>query len=89
MSEEITVTDSEVDQLYQRLKKEAEANGYYLNPDVPFTKELVKGLMVNDRRYGYWDCPCRLATGDKHEDLDIICPCDYRDQDVVEYGTCY
>jgi rubrerythrin len=22
-------------------------------------------------------------------DRDIICPCDYRDPDVAEYGTCY
>jgi rubrerythrin len=23
------------------------------------------------------------------EDLDIICPCDYRDPDLGEYGACY
>jgi rubrerythrin len=27
--------------------------------------------------------------GSKDEDLDIICPCDYRDGDVVKYGACY
>ena len=50
-----------------------------MNPDVEFTKELVKGILVNEKRYGYWNCPCRLASGNKEEDLDIICPCDYRD----------
>ena len=25
----------------------------------------------------------------KKEDLDIICPCDYRDPDLNEYGNCY
>src|SRR4030065_542109 len=25
----------------------------------------------------------------KEEDLDIVCPCDYRDPDLDEYGTCY
>ena len=25
----------------------------------------------------------------KKEDLDIICPCDYRDADLAEYGTCF
>jgi rubrerythrin len=34
-------------------------------------------------------CPCRLASGSKEEDLDIICPCDYRDPDLSEYGACY
>jgi ferredoxin-thioredoxin reductase catalytic subunit len=46
-------------------------------------------LLVNEKRYGYWSCPCRLAEGLKEEDLDIICPCDYRDPDLNDYGTCY
>ena len=79
----------QIDLLYERLKKEAEAGGYHLNPDVRFTKELVAGLLVNEQRYGYWACPCRLASGNKAEDLDIICPCDYRDADLLEYDACY
>jgi rubrerythrin len=27
--------------------------------------------------------------GTKEADLDIICPCDYRDPDLVDYGACY
>ena len=76
MTEEFAVTAEEADRLFQRLHKEAEAGGYNLNPDESFTKELLKGLLVNEKRYGYWACPCRLASGDKNEDLDIICPCD-------------
>ena len=45
--------------------------------------------MINQKRYGYPACPCRLASGNKEEDLDIICPCDYRDPDLDEYGACY
>ncbi len=78
MSNEMAVSPEEVDRLYERLKREAEAGGYHLNPDVEFTKELVRGLLVNEKRYGYWSCPCRLASGRKEEDIDIICPCDYR-----------
>jgi ferredoxin-thioredoxin reductase catalytic subunit len=79
----------EIDKLYNKLDRDAEASGYHLNPDKEFTKELVKSLIINEKRYGYWACPCRLASGDKKEDLDIICPCDYRDADVDEYGACY
>ena len=86
---EIAVTPGEVDKLYERLKAEAEAGGYHLNPDVAFTKDLVKGLLVNEKRYSYPACPCRLAAGKKEDDLDIICPCDYRDPDLGDYGTCY
>ena len=74
---------------YQRLKSEAEAGGYFLNPDTEFVVELVEGLLATEQRYGYPSCPCRLATGDRAEDLDIICPCDYRDPDLLEYNACY
>jgi len=83
------ITQGEIDKLYDRLNREAKAGGYHLNPDIEFTKELVEGLIINEKRYGYWACPCRLASGMKEEDLDIICPCDYRDPDLNEYDTCY
>jgi len=86
---EIKVTDEEIEKLYQRLNREAESAGYHLNPDVEFTKDLVSGILTNQKRYGYWACPCRLASGVKEEDLDIICPCDYRDPDLTDYGACY
>jgi ferredoxin-thioredoxin reductase catalytic subunit/rubredoxin len=79
----------EVVKLYERLKREAEEGGYRLNPDEAFTLELVAGLYANIQRYGYMQCPCRLAFGEKKKDLDVICPCNYRDADVVEFGACY
>ncbi len=81
--------EKEIDALLAKLHREAESAGYHLNPDPDFTKELIKGLLVNEKRYGYWACPCRLASGDKGDDLDIICPCDYRDADLTDYGACY
>ncbi|MCX7944859.1 MAG: ferredoxin:glutaredoxin reductase [Deltaproteobacteria bacterium] len=82
-------SNEEIDRVYQKLKKEAESGGYFLNPDEEFTKLLVKSLLINEKRYGYWACPCRLAEGEKEKDLDIICPCIYRDVDINEYNTCY
>lgn len=81
--------NDEVERLKERLSKEAEGSGYHLNPDDEHTLGLIEGLAKNEERYGYWACPCRLAEGEKEEDLDIICPCDYRDQDLAEYGSCY
>ncbi|HVN66037.1 MAG TPA: ferredoxin-thioredoxin reductase catalytic domain-containing protein [Methanomicrobiales archaeon] len=83
------VTDREIAALHERLGREAEEGGYHLNPDAAFVRGLVRGLFVNTKRYGYQSCPCRLASGEKREDLDIICPCDYRDPDLAEYGACY
>jgi ferredoxin-thioredoxin reductase catalytic chain len=75
--------------LHRRLKREAEESGYNLNPDEGFVGMLVEGMLVNEDRYGYQSCPCRLASGNKASDLDIICPCDYRDADLTEFGSCY
>lgn len=80
---------SRVEELYEKLKLDAETGGYHLNPDKDFTLALVEGLLANAERYGYMSCPCRLADGKRFEDLDIICPCDYRDADLAEHGACY
>jgi ferredoxin-thioredoxin reductase catalytic chain len=89
MNNSTAPTDEEVERRVQQLEKDASYGGYYLNPDVEFTKKLVRGLMMNEQRYTYPACPCRLASGKNETDLDIICPCDYRDPDLDEYGTCY
>ena len=85
----LEISQEKIDRLYINLKKEAASGGYFLNPDVEFTKDLIKSLLINDARYGYRACPCRLADGVKEKDLDIICPCDYRDPDLSEHGACY
>jgi ferredoxin-thioredoxin reductase catalytic subunit/rubredoxin len=78
-----------VEKLRQKLDREAEAGGYHLHPDADFVRGLVRGLLVNQERYGYQSCPCRLASGNRDQDRDIICPCDYRDPDLTEFGACY
>jgi ferredoxin-thioredoxin reductase catalytic subunit/rubredoxin len=79
----------EVVKLFERLNREAEVGGYHLNPDRDLTLGLVAGLYKNQQRYGYSMCPCRLAFAEKAKDLDLICPCDYRDPDLDEFGACY
>jgi ferredoxin-thioredoxin reductase catalytic subunit len=75
--------------LYDTLKPIQEAKGYRFNKDMARTLELLEGLLQNKERYGYMACPCRLASGDRESDKDIICPCVYRAPDVAEYGSCY
>jgi ferredoxin-thioredoxin reductase catalytic subunit len=66
-----------------------EAGAYHLNPDADHTLMLCEGLVTNLERYGYLACPCRLADGKMEADLDIVCPCDYRDPDLTQHGACY
>lgn len=75
--------------LYERLKSANEKRGYFFNRDQEMVFELLAGLLLNKERYGYMCCPCRLASGDREQDRDVICPCDYRAPDVEEYGACY
>ena len=78
-----------LEKVRQRAESDAKTYSYYLNPDSNFLQDLLEGLKRNEERYSYPSCPCRLATGKLEIDRDIICPCDYRDPDVAEYGTCY
>ena len=57
--------------IHQKLKREGEAAGYYLNPDVEFVLDLMEGLLINEERYGYQACPCRLADGTREQDLRL------------------
>ena len=75
--------------LHDMLKPIQEKKGYYFNKDKVYVLKLLEGLLTNKERYGYMNCPCRLAAGDKEWDQDIICPCYYREADVKEYHSCY
>ncbi len=77
------------EELYEQLRKVQEPKGYFFNRDKEFVMELLNSLLTNKERYGYMSCPCRLASGDKEKDKDILCPCIYRAPDVEAYGSCY
>lgn len=79
----------DVEQLYESLRLLQEPKGYFFNKDRQRVFELLEGLLLNRKRYGYMACPCRLASGDRKKDRDIICPCVYREPDIREFGSCY
>ncbi len=73
----------------KRLQEDALHSGYTLNADANFVQTLAEGLLKNAQRYGIESCPCRLFRGSKGENMDIVCPCDYRDDDLAEHGACF
>lgn len=83
------ISSERIEKLFNKLKKDADSSGYNLNPDREFVDSLLNGMLINEDRYGYQSCPCRLSMGVKSQDLDIICPCDYRDPDLNDFGACY
>ena len=80
---------SAAEDLLLKLDREARAGGYLLNPNREDTLALCEGLLTNTGRYGYQSCPCRVADGARDKDRDIVCPCDYRDPDLNDWGACY
>ncbi|UCG70846.1 MAG: ferredoxin:glutaredoxin reductase [Thermoplasmata archaeon] len=77
------------EEILKRMRNNAEENGDFICPDAELLSDLVDGLATNEDRYGYGSCPCRVSSGIKLYDADIICPCEYRDADVNEFGMCY
>lgn len=77
------------EQVKSRAEQDAKVRGFFLTPDKKLLNDLLEGLLENEERFGYPSCPCRIGTGNHNIDRDIICPCDYRDPDVMEYGACY
>ena len=80
---------TEIQKLYEMLKKVQEMKGYFFNKDKKRVFELLEALLMNKERYGYMACPCRLASASRDNDKDIVCPCVYREPDVKDYGSCY
>ncbi len=78
-----------IEEVRRRAEADAKTFGYYLTPQPELLQGFLEGLKTNEDRYGYPSCPCRLASGIFEYDRDIICPCDYRDPDVAQYGACY
>jgi len=76
-------------ELYDLLEKAQEPKGYFFNKDRDWVLTILQDLLTNKNRYGYTSCPCRLASGDREKDRDIMCPCVYRAEDIKEYGSCY
>jgi len=78
-----------VEKYHVSLKKFAPTQGLILNKNWEVVEPLLEGLLKNGERYGMRTCPCRLATGEREKDKDIICPCLYAKPDIEEYGACY
>ena len=81
--------EREAENLYNRLRPAQEAKGYYFNPDKALVLSILSGLLTMKKKQGYMTCPCRLCSGNRDKDKDIMCPCVYREADVLEYGTCF
>ena len=76
-------------ELLDALRSQEEPKGYFFHADKEHCLSTAASLLDSMEHYGYYCCPCRLPSGNKDADADISCPCDYREEDVAEFGACY
>ena len=70
--------------------KFTENNDFILNTDEDHVNMVINGVLDNEREYGLKLCPCRLRDGTRQRDLELLCPCDFKNQDVWETeGRCW
>ena len=79
----------DLEKIYDTLNKFAKSKGWELNKDKEAVMFILEGLIENEKRYGYRACPCRLHWGEKEKDKDVICPCQYSQADIEEFGSCF
>lgn len=76
-------------ELLKLLQKHARNKKCSLNKDKKVLNMLLKGLLENEKKYGYKFCPCRVVTGKFEKDRLIICPCVYSDTELKRDRHCH
>lgn len=64
------------------LERFTENNDFVLNPDKKHVNIVIDGVFENEKEFGLKLCPCRLSDGTKEMDLSLICPCNFKIQEV-------
>ena len=60
----------------------AKDNDFKLNPDKKHVDTIADGVLKNESVCGLKICPCRLRDGTRERDLELICPCNFKNHDT-------
>ena len=73
--------------IYERFAKNKD---FMLNPDKEHLEFIIQGILTNEKKFGMRLCPCRVRDGTKQRDLELICPCNFKSQEIwTEKGACW
>jgi len=78
-----------IKKLIREYEEYAKKNGFKLNPDRRIVEGVIKGLLMNEKKFGRRYCPCRKVEGIPEVDKKIICPCIYHKKEIEKYGHCH
>jgi len=71
------------------MEKYCEQHGYIINPNWMMSTNLKSNLCEMEATFGKRYCPCFEPSGDKALDKNMMCPCEYVEDEIAEYGTCH
>ena len=65
-------------------------NDFKLTPDKQLLNIMIIGLLENEKNCGLKLCPCRVRDGTRKGDLELICPCNFKAQQIwKDEGRCW
>lgn len=71
------------------LEKYCEQKNYALNPSWMMATSLKSNLCEMEETFGKRYCPCFEPSGDAALDKKMMCPCEFIEDEIAEYGTCH
>lgn len=81
-------SDQKIEEIIANYEKYAAENGIKLNPNKKVVEGIIKGLLLNEEKYGARYCPCRRVTDNVEEDKKKICPCFWHKEEIEKNGRC-
>jgi ferredoxin-thioredoxin reductase catalytic subunit len=71
------------------IQKYTEQKNYALNSSWMMTTHLEIWLSEMEATFGKRYCPCFEPSGDAELDKKMLCPCEFIEDEIKEYGTCH
>lgn len=79
----------EVKKQHRWIKKYTAQKNYALNPSWMMSTNLEIWLSEMEATFGKRYCPCFEPSGDEKLDRQMMCPCEFIEDEIKEYGTCH
>lgn len=80
---------AEVKKQHKWIQKYTAQKNYALNPSWMMSTNLEVWLSEMEATFGKRYCPCFEPSGDAELDKKMMCPCEYIEDEIKEYGTCH
>lgn len=78
-----------VEEIRKRIEEFLKDKSYSFNPDPDIVNSILKAMTKRYIKHGKDYCPCRVVTGDKEKDEQIVCPCVFHQREVEDDGHCH